>query len=110
MLSGVQLICAIALMTLATQITRFLPFVVFGRGKKPSPMVLYLGRALPPAMLALLVVYCLKGVRLGVYPHGIPELAGCVLTAGLYIWKKNSLLAIFGGAAVYMLLVQAVFS
>lgn len=108
-MSAWQLALAIALMTLATQITRFFPFLVFGRGRKPSATVLYLGRALPPAMLSLLVVYCLKGVRVGAYPHGLPELIACATVAVLQLWKRNYLLSIFAGTALYMALVQFVF-
>ena len=109
-MSAWQLALAIALMTLATQITRFLPFLVFGRGRKPSATVLYLGRALPPAMLSLLVVYCVKGVRVGVYPHGLPELIACAAVALLQLWKRNYLLSIFAGTALYMALLQFVFA
>ena len=33
---------AIGLMILATQMTRMLPFILFGRGKRPSQALLYL--------------------------------------------------------------------
>lgn len=48
-------ICALATMT-----TRFLPFLLFRPGKEMPPAVQYLGRALPAAVFALLIVYCLK--------------------------------------------------
>ena len=49
MTHGPRLILAIVLMAAATALTRFLPFLVFGRGRKPPKAIEYLGRALPPA-------------------------------------------------------------
>lgn len=103
------LVASILVMVVATQITRFLPFVLFGRGGQPSSLVLYLGRALPPAILALLVVYCLKEVSLFSYPFGLPELIAGLFVVGIHLWRHNAMLSIFGGTAVYMLLVQLVF-
>ena len=69
-----------------------------------------LTRFLPYAMTGLLVVYSLKGVHLTSGSHGIPELLAIIAIALLHIWKRNMLLSIAGGTAVYMLLVQLVFS
>lgn len=73
-------------------------------------MVAYLGRVLPPAMMGLLVVYCLKGVSWTAAPHGAPELIAVAVTAALHWWRGNVLVSIAGGTAVYMLLVQLVFA
>ena len=51
----------IAVMTAVTFLTRALPFLLFDRGAEPPRVILYLGRALPPAVMAMLVVYCLRG-------------------------------------------------
>ncbi len=109
MMDAKTLALSIAAMVLATQITRFLPFLLFGKGSRPSATVVYLGRVLPPAMLTLLVVYCLKDVSPMTYPYGIPELIGCACVVGLHLWRHNALLSIFAGSAVYMALVQFVF-
>ena len=54
-----QQIVTIALCVAGTLLTRFLPFLVFSP-KKPTPAyVRYLGKALPCAVFAMLVVYCL---------------------------------------------------
>ena len=42
--------------------TRFLPFLVFPKGKTPPKFVQYLGKVLPCAAIGLLVVYCFKDV------------------------------------------------
>ena len=64
---------------------------------------------LPYAVMAMLVVYCLKGAMPLSYPYGLPELIGVLATAGLHLYKRNTLLSIAGGTAVYMLMVQCVF-
>jgi branched-subunit amino acid transport protein AzlD len=88
---------------------RLLPFALFG-GKRPAPKyVLYLGRALPPAIMGMLIVYCLKDVNVAASPFGLPELIGVAVTAGLQLWKRNGLISIFTGTAVYVILVQFVF-
>jgi branched-subunit amino acid transport protein AzlD len=110
MIGGFRLALAIALMAAATALTRFLPFWVFKPGRKPPAVIGYLGRALPPAMLALLVVYCLRDTNLRAAPHGLCEALGCAVVALLHLWRKNALLSIFGGTAVYMALVQWVFA
>ncbi len=89
--------------------TRVAPFLLFN-GKKPiPPLVRYLGEALPPAVIALLVVYCVKSVDWLAAPHGAPELLCIAVTALLHIWKRSNLLSIGVGTALYMFLVQAVF-
>ena len=44
-----------------TVLLRFIPFIAF-RKKKPE-FILYLGKVLPPAVMAMLVIYCLKEVN-----------------------------------------------
>ena len=40
--------------------------------------------------------------------HGLPELIAAAVV-GLHCWKKNTLLSIAAGTALYMVLVQVVF-
>jgi len=93
----------------ATLLTRALPFIVFSGGRKTPPVVAYLGKVLPYAIIGMLVIYCLKDTQLTAAPHGVPELLGVGVTAGLYLWRKNTLLAITGGTVGYMLLLQLVY-
>ena len=110
MTRGFSLFLAIFSMAVATALTRFLPFIVFGRGRKPPEIIKYLGRALPPAMLTLLVVYCLRGMDFFAFPFGLSEVIACAAVAALHLWRGNALISIFGGTAVYMVLVQVVFA
>ena len=104
-----QQVITIALCVIATMSTRFLPFLVFPAGKQMPRYVQYIGKVLPPAVFSLLVVYCLKNVSLLAAPHGLPEALAILVVAGLHLWKRQMLLSIAGGTAVYMLLVQLVF-
>ena len=88
---------------------RFLPFIIFS-GKKETPKVItYLGKYLPYAIMAMLVVYCLKSVNILAAPFGIPELIGVLAVVLLHIWRRNTLISIAGGTVLYMLLIQFVF-
>lgn len=105
-----QQILTIALCILGTMLTRFLPFLIFTE-KKPTPaFVEYLGKALPAAIFAMLVIYCLRNVEfLHGMSHGIPEILGILVTVGLHLWKRQMLLSIAGGTICYMLLLQTLF-
>ena len=98
----------IAVPALVTVLTRFLPFAVFG--KRPLPrVVVYLGRVLPPAIMAALVVYCLKDIDLTAFPFGLAQLISVAVTALVHLWRRNTLLSIALGTACYMVLIRTVF-
>lgn len=103
-----QEIITIAICSLGTILTRFLPFLLFRSGKTP-PYIQYLGKALPAAIFSMLVVYCLKDVQLLSGSHGLPELTGIIIVVALHLWKRNMLLSIAAGTVGYMLFVQLVF-
>ena len=112
MLSTGAAIAAIAVMAIVTFLTRVLPFLLFDRGESPPKLVLYLGRVLPPAIIAMLIVYCLRGLRSASLftPAGwLPQVLCVAVVVALHLWKHNNLLSIFGGTVLYMVLVQAVF-
>ena len=97
----------VAAMSVMTILTRFLPFIVF---RKNTPQyITYLGKVLPPAIIGMLVIYCLKDVSLLAKPFGIPELIAAACVVGLQVWKRNSLISILTGTVLYMVLVQMVF-
>ncbi|MBR2122197.1 MAG: branched-chain amino acid transporter permease [Lachnospiraceae bacterium] len=103
-----QQAATIALCSLSTMATRFLPFIIFRDGERTPAFIRYLGRVLPGAVFALLIVYCLKDVSFFRYSYGLPEAAGIAATLILHKWKRQMLLSIAGGTAVYMILVQFV--
>ena len=97
----------VAVMSVVTILLRFLPFVVLR--KETPPYIAYLGRVLPPAIIGMLVIYCLKDVNPIVSPHGIPELISAACVIALQVWRRNTLVSILGGTILYMVLVQVVF-
>ena len=107
-LSTTQSILIIAVCALCTFVERALPFLLF-RGKEVPEIVRYLGRVLPMSIMATLVIYCLKGITFSSAAGFAPPLIASALTALLHIWKRNTMLSIFGGTVCYMLLVQIVF-
>ena len=96
----------VAVCALVTLATRALPFLFFG-GKKGVPrLIAALGRSLPSAIMAALVVYCLKGVPFGAFSDGAKQLAAAAAVAALHIWKRSMPLSIGGGTLIYMLLIR----
>lgn len=109
-LTPMQTLASIAVMSVVTFLTRALPFLLFDRGDHPPKIVLYLGHVLPPAVIAMLIVYCLKGVAFTTLGGWFPSLAAGLAAVLLHIWKGNDLLSIFGATVFYMILVQGVFA
>ena len=109
-LTPVQTLITILVVSLGTQITRWIPFLLFPENKSAPRVVLYLGKVLPPAMMGLLTVYCFKNVSWLSGTHGAPELLASAAVVGLHLWKRNVLFSIAGGTVLYMVLVQAVFA
>ena len=95
----------LAVMAVVTFASRLLPFVLFSRTRPPR-WVATVETVLPPLVLWLLVCYSLSNVAWQVAPYGIPALAGVAMTVLAHRWKHNSLLSIFSGTAVYMILTR----
>ena len=110
MTGAIRALLVIALIALVTFFTRLLPFVLFPEGKETPPYVRYLGKVLPFAIIAIPVVYCLKGTSLLTWPYGLPELIAVAAVVALHVWKKNTLLSMGVGTVLYMVLVQFVFA
>jgi len=108
-LTPAQTLASIAVMSVVTFLTRALPFLLFDHGDHPPKVVLYLGHVLPPAIIAMLIVYCLKGVTFTTLGGWVPSLLAGLAAVLLHIWKGNDLLSIFGATVLYMVLVQGVF-
>ena len=99
---------AITIMAVVTMLLRTLPFFLFSSEKTPA-YISYLGKYLPFAIMGMLVVYCLKSIRLSAMPFGLPELISVAVVVGLHLWKRNTLFSIVCGTACYMVLIQFVF-
>ena len=97
----------VAVMAACTILLRALPFIVF-RNNTPG-YIMYLGEVLPPALIGMLVIYCLREVSFIAAPFGIPEMIAAFVVAALQVWKRNSVVSILSGTIVYMILVQTMF-
>lgn len=96
---------AILTMALVTCALRFLPFVILGKRETPE-FLKYLGRVLPYAVMAMLVVYCLKDVNILAESHALPEIISVAVVVVMHVWKRNTLLSIISGTVCYMLLLR----
>ena len=99
-----EMMLTIAVVVLGTMATRFLPFILFAKGQPPT-FISYLGRVLPPAVIGLLIVFCLKDAVFS-SSHGLPELIGIAAVAVMYRLWNNTLLSIGAGTVLYMVLRQ----
>lgn len=113
----------VAVFAVTTFATRVFAFIIFARTSKKNAGetsggvkgggVEYLGRVLPCAITAMLVVYCLRNTRVTLPPNGMPETLAVLITAGVYLCLKKfdcgMIAAIAVGTAAYMAMVQVVF-
>ena len=109
MLDPIPSLIMIAVVAVATFATRAASFIAFPKGREIPPTVKYIGAVLPPAVIGMLVVYCLRSTEILGYPYGIPELIACLVVIGLHAWKRNIILSVGVGTVLYMALIQAVF-
>uniref|UniRef100_UPI00405724D8 branched-chain amino acid transporter permease n=1 Tax=Acetatifactor sp. TaxID=1872090 RepID=UPI00405724D8 len=98
-------IAIILVVAICTLVTRALPFLIFGGKREVSPTIQYLGKVLPPAIMIILVVYCLKDIDIFSGTKGVPEFLAIGVVIILHLWKKNTLLSIGVGTLFYMFMV-----
>ena len=104
-LHSILIVAVVAIVTIAL---RFLPFFIFGGKRKTPEIILYLGKVLPYAIMGMLVIYCLRNVTTVGVSAGMAQLAACVVVVLFHLWKRNTLLSIIGGTAIYMFWVQVI--
>ena len=63
----------------------------------------------PGGIMVILAVYTLRDVSVAAAPHGLPEALALGAAVGLHLWKRNAVLSIIGGTAIYVALVNLVF-
>ena len=107
-MSGFQLLVMILISALMTVALRFLPFLMFRSRDRMPDFIQWLGKQLPRAVMAMLVIYCLKDINISSASGWAAPLIGVAVTAALHAWKKKMILSITGGTAVYMLLIRLI--
>ena len=99
---------AILVSVACTLSLRALPFLIFTKNRPMPDGLKRLGQRLPMAIMAVLVVYCLKDAFANPVKTGIPQGIGVLVVAASYKWKKNTLLSIFLGTAAVMLAMRLI--
>ena len=100
------LLLATAVMFAVTYALRGFSFMAFGSGRKTPAAILYVGRVISPAVIAVMIIYCLKGTSFHAPLYGGAEAAAIAVCILLHRLFHNPLLSIAASTAVYMLLVQ----
>ena len=103
---GLYIFSTIAVCALCTLALRAAPFILFRGGRRLPPAVRRLAANLPAAIIAVLVVYCLKSLPTSPLPDAAATLVSVAAVVILHLWKRNTLLSIAGGTALYMLLLR----
>jgi len=99
----------IVAMFIATFLTRSLPFLLL-RGKEENALIKYLSKYLPPAIMMLLVIYCLKDFNLRETPFEIPRIIAIIIVILVHFFKRNILLSIASGTAIYIFTLKLLLS
>ena len=86
-MTPLQTLASIAVMALVTFLTRALPFLLFDRGDRPPRLVLYLGQVLPPAVIAMLIVYCYRNVSFAAAGDWAPAFISGAAVVALHLWN-----------------------
>ena len=103
---SLYVVLAIFIPALITFSLRALPFLLFSGDRKMPDWLSRLGAVLPSAIMAVLIVYCLTGVKPDIIGTGIPSAIAVLVVALSSKWKHNTFLSILSGTAVYMLLLR----
>ena len=110
MLNLQEALIATLFIMLVTIIERAFPFILFSK-KNPPKVILFIEKYIPPMVMAALLLYCVKDISFisnnSADLNGfIPYVVGIGATIALHIWKRNSLISIFGGTGIYMILIR----
>lgn len=65
-----------------------------------------LGRALPSAIMAVLIIYCMKDIPTGGISAAVPKLLAAAVVFITYKWKHQTLVSILLGTISYMMLLR----
>ena len=101
------LVAVVAVGAGITVALRAAPFAVM-RTLRASPLMAYLGRHLPAGVMLVLVVYLLRDLPVDRPLLALRELVPVAVTAAVHQWRRNALLSMAAGTAVYALALAVV--
>lgn len=100
---------SVLLILIASVITfglRAVPFILFRGTRRMPSLVKKITDLLPPAIMAVLVVYCLKGSFVNIGTDSLASGIAVLAVIGIHLWKRNTLLSVFAGTGIYMLCIR----
>lgn len=102
----IKILLIIATIAIANFLTRFFPYFIMPRKVKIPKYIEYLSNTLPSAIIAALVVYCLKDIDFEVSLQGFKEFIAIGVVVILQLIFKIPIISIAGGVGVYMAIIQ----
>jgi branched-subunit amino acid transport protein AzlD len=100
MASNGYLIAVVAVAAAITIALRAAPFAMT-ETLRSSALIAELGRHLPAGIMIILVVHLLSDVPLDGPLVGLRELVPVAVTIAVHLWRRNALLSMATGTAVY---------
>ncbi|MFR5974650.1 MAG: branched-chain amino acid transporter permease [Blautia sp.] len=97
---------AVAISAVITFGLRALPFLAFSGSRKMPASLERLGQALPSAIMAVLIIYCMKDIPSGGISAAVPKLLAAAVVFITYKWKHQTLISILLGTISYMVLLH----
>lgn len=108
MISSTQTFILVIICSLCTILTRALPFLIWGGKRQMPKLVAHVADKLPTAIMAILIVYCIKGISPSVSGEFIGTIIALAAVVMLHLWKRNLLLSIGAGTIIYMILIRCI--
>lgn len=106
MINVTHSILLIAIAVIVTFILRAIPFLIFNEKRTMPEGIKRIADLLPSAIIAVLVIYCLKADLLTLGMGTLASALGVFTVVVLHLWKRNILISIFSGTAIYMVAIH----
>ena len=84
---------------------RLFPFALISK-RQPGKLIHIFERYIPPLVMLGLLIYSLRDLRFSSLTQWLPQISAITFTIATYLWKKNTLISIFGGTIIYMILIR----
>lgn len=115
-LTTLQAVIATVLTCFVMIFLRAFPFVIFSKIKPPKALK-FVEKYIPVVAIAVLFTVCLKEKTTDLifnssegiateFPKIISAIISATVSGAIFVWKKNSMLSIFGGTILYMVLIR----
>ncbi|WP_433782081.1 branched-chain amino acid transporter permease [Actinomycetospora sp. CA-101289] len=105
--SPLYLAAVVAVAATITLALRAAPFAMTST-LRASPLVSYLGRHLPAGVMIILVVHLLRDLPVDRPLLSLRELVPVLVTVAVHLWRRDALLSMATGTAVYALALAVV--